>query len=819
MSRTTIDFGIDLGTTNSAIASLRGTVTDIVKNNLDTDITPSAVHINAKGRVQVGAKARDRLLDERSGGDAYVEFKRRMGTDHVYRFASAGASKTPEELSAEVLKNLRGDVQQRLDEDIRAAVITVPAAFEQRQCAATKRAGELAGLVQCPLVQEPVAAALAYGFQSDAQNEYWLVYDFGGGTFDAALLRANDGMIDVVNHGGDNYLGGADIDWAIVDQIVLPQIANEYSFPDFHRKNDRWKIAFACIKRAVEVARIELSRSETAFLEDCNIKDADGNDVEVELSLTRGQVVNIAEPLIMRSVDICQRVLSQKGLSKDDIAKAPLVGGPTLAPYFRDILEDQLGIPLDYSIDPLTVVARGAAVFAGTQQLAADTLPQVEAGTLRLDLKYSPVGADPDPTVRGKILSEDGANFEGYTIQFLNQQSKWESGKIPVKSTGSFRSNLLAEPGDKNEFRIELYDGTGKLLKTSPERIDYTIGVSISNQPVINSLGVALANNDFDVFFKKGNPLPARATKIYRTAHALDRGQSGELLKIPVVEGENERADRNRLQDSLTVEGTNMRRDLPQGSEVEVTLVMDESRTIHAKAYIPMLDEEFEAVIDPESHTPDTDRLKQELTDERQRLNDLRGKGLGEESLAGHSSRFDEIDDLVATAEADSDAANKAEARLLELKVELDKAEDASEWPRRVEEANAALSGLDDVIEQFGEESHRQRAKTFREEVEEIIENKRDDRLPKKIEQVNSYAQEVLASRDEFWVFLFQQLQEQRGQMRDQAMAERIIQQGNSCVQRGDAQALQQVVIQLLGLLPQDVAAQVQQGFGSGLTK
>jgi len=207
MSRTTIDFGIDLGTTNSAIAVLRGTVTDIIKNNLDNDITPSAVFIDKRGQIQVGQRAKNRQEDQNSGDDVYLEFKRRMGTDHKYEFKTAGRTMKPEELSAEVLKSLRGDVQQRLGEDVQACAITVPAAFEMRQCDATKRAGELAGFLQCPLLMEPTAAALAYGFQLDVTKEYWLVYDFGGGTFDACLMKAEDGSINIVNHGGDNYLG------------------------------------------------------------------------------------------------------------------------------------------------------------------------------------------------------------------------------------------------------------------------------------------------------------------------------------------------------------------------------------------------------------------------------------------------------------------------------------------------------------------------------------------------------------------------------------------------------------------------------------
>jgi molecular chaperone DnaK len=207
MNRTTIDFGIDLGTTNSAIAVLKGVSTEIIKNNRDADITPSAVYIDKKGNIRRGEAAKSRFVDEEE--DVYLEFKRRMGTDHVYKFRSSGQQRKPEELSAEILKSLKADVQQKTGEVVESAVITVPAAFELHQCDATRKAADLAGFKQSPLLQEPVAAALAYGFQTDSKKAYWLVYDFGGGTFDAALIKSEDGSIHVVNHGGDNFLGGS----------------------------------------------------------------------------------------------------------------------------------------------------------------------------------------------------------------------------------------------------------------------------------------------------------------------------------------------------------------------------------------------------------------------------------------------------------------------------------------------------------------------------------------------------------------------------------------------------------------------------------
>ena len=161
MSRSTIDFGIDLGTTNSAIAVLNGVEPEIIKNSDDQDATPSAVFINKQGVLRVGSRAKAATVGERSRQDAYTEFKRQMGTPHEYHFLSSGQRKKPEELSAEVLKELRASVEARTGEIIQSAVITVPAAFELHQCDATRRAAELAGFKGSPLLQEPVAAALA----------------------------------------------------------------------------------------------------------------------------------------------------------------------------------------------------------------------------------------------------------------------------------------------------------------------------------------------------------------------------------------------------------------------------------------------------------------------------------------------------------------------------------------------------------------------------------------------------------------------------------------------------------------------------------
>ena len=251
--RTTIDFGIDLGTTNSEIAVLRGTEIQVFKNNEGMENTPSVVWIDRKDKLYVGKRAKDRLEEDEE--NAFCEFKLQMGTDAEFIFCRNNRRMKPEELSAEVLKDLKDNVKKMTGEDVLSAVITVPAAFEARQCEATKKAARLAGLSISPLLQEPVAAALAYGFQNDSDNVFWLVYDLGGGTFDAAIIQVRDGIIQVVAHEGDNHLGGKLIDWSIVDELLIPAVNKEFRLNDFTRGNVKWRTAIAKLKQQAEFGK------------------------------------------------------------------------------------------------------------------------------------------------------------------------------------------------------------------------------------------------------------------------------------------------------------------------------------------------------------------------------------------------------------------------------------------------------------------------------------------------------------------------------------------------------------------------------------
>lgn len=829
MTRTTIDYGIDLGTTNSAIAVVAGTGTEVIKNNVDADITPSAVYVNRSGNLWVGQNAKSKLADERAEDDVFIEFKRRMGTGFEYAFRASARRMKPEDLSAEVLKSLRSDVVQKKGEQISAAVLTVPAAFELHQCDATKRAAELAGFRTAMLVQEPVAAALAYGYQKVDARAYWLVFDFGGGTFDAALIRSEEGNMAVANHGGDNFLGGSDIDWAIVEHVLVPRIRKEYNLPEFKRGAANFKYDLIRLKAAAESAKIDLSRKETTFLE-ATLRRVSGETVTFETELSRNDVIRAAEPAVMKAVNIALRVLAEKGLSPSAVEKLIFVGGPTLAPYFRDMVKDRMRIPCDLSMDPLTVVARGAAIFAGTQRIVApkDAKPAPPApGEYSLELIYKPVGSDPEPIVGGRTTAPTGAALAGCTIEFVNQASKWRSGKITLKENGAFQFNARAEKGIENIFKVEFRDPAGTLCATQPAEFKYTLGVVVEEQPIINNMGVAMADNRVGVHFAKGQGLPAKHTRAYRTSHGLRKGETGTVVRIPIVEGNRELADRNVLIGTVEIAPDKIDRDLPAGSEVEVTLHMDSSRLLQVVAYVPLLDEEFPTKIElgGKVRQPDVSVLRQEWNRELARLSDLKA-GIEQArdldsleiltALEG-SPLLKLLEERFSNDGSDFDSLLHADREMLEFKVTLDEIAARVAWPTAVKEAEMWLGDLGRLVEQHGTSEEKRRTRQLRDQVDAIVAEKNEDRLKKKMEEISDVYSSILYRQTSFWVGYFETLAKSHPQMREQETAARIIEEGRAHVAADNLQELKNSVFQLQDLLPKRVVEQARRGYGSGL--
>jgi molecular chaperone DnaK len=369
MASTTIDYGIHLGMTEAMIARCRGSEVEVFRNAEGFESTPCAVWLDRQGKLVVGRVAKERC--EGDPDNAFMEFIRQMGTPHEYTFAGSGRKMRPEELSAEVLKSLRWDVERRIGKVPSAAVITVPADFDLPACEATKRAAHLAGFRHSLLLQEPIATALAYGFDREPDGTSWLIYDLGAGTFDASVVRMQEGWTRVVGHEADNHLGSRNFVWAVVEQLLIPLLTKKHSLPDFRRGIPKWRGPIAKLRIQAEAAMLRLDTAENTEIGiDFLCSDGHGKPVEFNYELERPDVERLLEPFILRTARLCNEAVAAARLPLDAISRVILVGGATLHPFVRKILRSPacgLELPLEFSIDPFTVLVRGAAIFAASQ--------------------------------------------------------------------------------------------------------------------------------------------------------------------------------------------------------------------------------------------------------------------------------------------------------------------------------------------------------------------------------------------------------------------------------------------------------------------
>lgn len=822
MAQENIDFGIDLGTTTSIIAVATADDGTIIRNNRQAEYTPSAVYVSRSNKVLVGQPAKDRV--EEDPDNACAEFKLQMGKrDERRQFAASGRSMSPEELSAEVLKSLRGDVQQAMGHNIGAAVITVPAAFELDQCDATRKAAALAGLDFAPLIQEPSAAAWAYSAHLTTEKGFWLVYDFGGGTFDAAIVKVADGEFSTINHAGDNFLGGKLIDWGLLEGLLIPAVRKEFPLPDLARGDRKSAGNIAKLKGAAEYAKIELSRTDSAEI-NLRLNDADGSPAfDFEFELTRADVERVALPFYQRSITLCRKAIAESGLNTGDIERVLLVGGTTIAPALRELLADPtdgLGIPLDYSLDPITVVARGAAIFAGTQRMPdrpERTEQALSEGRVVLDLQYPAAGADTEPLVGGlPPRTVQQRDWIGATIEFVHADGTppWRSGQIPLKPDGTFVTRLRADEQTVNTYGIELRDPHGTLVPTDPERISYRHTAKMGTAPTLShSIGVGLDNNEVLWLVRKGAELPARARAVLYSTVTVRRNERTGMIRVPIIEGERSKADRNMLIGQLDLVPTQIERDVPAGNEVEVVVQIDTSFAPRADAYVPLLDEEFQIQVELGRTGSGTDfrgaaeDLADRFAELAERLDRVLMSDVDSTEAAELVSRF-RADDVLAdvrrladAAGVDPDAAATCENRLRDAQTVLDDIEAALVFPELVITGRALVEHTRELVAEAGTARYRLALHNAERAMTSAIASGDRTVLQRQVEVVREIVREVLRDTGQLSAVIFVAREENLRNDPDPRVRQ-LLQQGRQAMEAGDVSRLNGVNHQLEKVAP-----------------
>jgi len=841
--RTKIDYGIDLGTTNSAIARIEIGKPVIKKSDMLMDTMPSCISYNIKKDILVGQSAFGKLKVDRTNAlkhfrkeksNTFIEFKRTMGTDIKYPSSNMGKDFSSEELSAEILLKLKSFIT---DEPIKSIVITVPAKFTMVQKDATVKAGKLAGFEHIELLQEPIAASMAYGLDAENKDGMWLVYDFGGGTFDAALIKVEDGIMKVVDTEGDNWLGGKNLDEAIVDQIILPYMEKTFAINDILSDKDKKDILRDAVKFYAEECKVQMSFKDKhnilTDLGDLPFEDENGEEPYIDIEVNQSLMEETFAPIFQKSIDICKDLLKRNNLKGSQLTTLLLVGGPTYSPILRKMLKEQITDKINTSIDPMTSVASGAALFASTISVSEEVMEQSRDTTkLQLEIKHEATTVEEEEMVNIKILKEktEGTIPDKVFADVVRGDKAWSSGKKQISEKATL-VDVQLNMGASNTFEVILYDEQGNKLECQPNTFNILQGINPGQATLPYHIAIEITDRiqgkDLLTAIKgleKNQTLPATGvTHGLKTQKDIRPGITSDEIIIPIYQGdyyaEGTTAIHSTHINAIKINGEDLPSLLPAGSDVEITLKVDRSEQMTVSIFFPYLNHtEQQTVKIIQQGAVSKEWLENEIKKARKTAKRLQEEDNSPEVKKIITNINDISEKLDNKGGGDSGKLEVQDNLLKELRA-LDKLDSETEWPKVEKELKENFYELEELLNKVkrnGDEgdlkmeaidAHMQE---FKVKIEQIIKEKSVIHAKELIEEIDSLdfnIRDILAG-PQMDISMINSINSNFSSTnwKDSNKARTLLNQAIQSINNGNVSNLRPILIQILDVMDRDDA-------------
>lgn len=801
--------GIDLGTTNSAIASYDGAEVTLYKSPEQHDVTPSAIYFDRRGNRFVGARAyNNSALDP---DNAALLFKRLMGTGTKLTPPNLGSPLKPEDCSAEILKTLFGYLPETLRRDNVGTVITVPAAFNQMQKDATLSAAEQAEIGRVALMQEPVAAVMSV-MRKRRSDGVFLIYDLGGGTLDVAVAQSIGGRVSLLAHGGISMCGGRDFDRMLVDSVVQPWLHANFNLGSSEGVADPKRLFRLC-SYAAERAKIELSQKLATTIAlsetELNCRDADGVDLYLDVPLDRSTFDRLIEEQLAASIDASRDALSKAGLDPADVERVVFVGGPTQYGPLREKVSFELGIASSTEVNPMTAVAEGAAIFAEnldwTSASRGRKSSRGQIASASLSATFHFVARTPAETAR---ISVDAASDAppGAEFQIDSLDTGWSSGRLPLQK-GKSVEVPLSRMGD-NEFKALVFDSAGQPHPLPDPRLVITkTAATIDGIPASHSIGIEVKESVdgaifLDHLIKQGELLPKRGVRIYRAGTTLQPGDETVALNFRIWEGEiSDPITHNRSVGVFSVKGSDLEdRPILAGAELRCEYEVTDSGNIILQVEVPSVGSSFNSGRNFYSRLEgqiDFDRAEQLLLEEagevESRIELLEGH-VPEDELELVKRKVDRAEKNASAN--DAERAKQASEELQEAKQLLAAARSRHLQTIRTVELEQVCDLFNGRIRELAEPGEAEAFDASARAAEAVI-AKPGSRFEALLDSMRGRIFAVLWRQDDFLVARFEHLAQSPHLFPDLKRHRQLVDQGVRAMEKRDMSALRGVIIAL----------------------